>query len=136
MNFEILLAELPKNSISESEKCLILTSKVPDAIWEKLRISDVLRPWTENYEDLKKSLKVYVDRLLADQMIQRQRGRLTHRALTMTPRSQPAEETHTLGGNSQTQTKEARPRGKARADEVEAVEERGTTKESRTRVKE
>ena len=64
--FEILSAELPENSISESEKCLILASKVPDAICDKLRSRDVLRPWTENYEDLKKSLKVYVDRLLAD----------------------------------------------------------------------
>ena len=32
--------------------------------------------------------------------------------------------------------REARPRGKARVDEVEAVEERGTTEESRTRLKE
>ena len=31
---------------------------------------------------------------------------------------------------------EARPRGQARVDEVEAVEERGTTEEIRTRVKE
>ena len=50
VNFEMLLAELPENSISESEKCLILASKVPEAIWDKLRRSAVLRPWTENYE--------------------------------------------------------------------------------------
>ena len=31
--------------------------------------------------------------------------------------------------------REARPRGKVKVDEVEAVEERGTTEESRTRVK-
>ena len=48
VNFEILLAELPENSISESENCLILASKVPDTILDKVRSSDVLRPWTEN----------------------------------------------------------------------------------------
>ena len=48
VKFEILLAELPENRLSESEKCLILASKVPDTIWDKLRSSDVLRPWTEN----------------------------------------------------------------------------------------
>ena len=100
VNFEILLAESPENSISESQKSLILASKVPDAIWDKLQSSDVLRTWTENYEDLKKSLKVYVDRLLADQIIQRQRGRPNHRELPMNTRSQPAEETPTLGGNN------------------------------------
>ena len=48
-------------------------------------------------------------------MIQRQRARPTHRALPMTTRSQPAEETHTLGGNSQTQTTGGKAPGKGRA---------------------
>ena len=96
----------------------------------------MLHPWTENYKDLKTFLKVYVDRLLADQMIQRQRGRPTHRALPITTRSQPAEETLPWMGIVKPKFREARPREKARVDEVEAVEERGTTEESWTRVKE
>ena len=36
VNFEILLEDLPENSISKSENCLILASKVTDAIWDKL----------------------------------------------------------------------------------------------------
>ena len=36
VHFEILLMKLPKNCISEIEKCLILSSKVPGAIWDKL----------------------------------------------------------------------------------------------------
>ena len=114
VNFEIFLADLPENSISECQKCLIVAFKVANAIWDKLRSSDVLRPWTESYQDLKKSLKVYVDRFLADQMIQRQRGRLTHRALPITTRSQPAEETPTSGGNSQTQNKRGKDTGKGK----------------------
>ena len=89
---------------------------MPGAIWDKLQSSDVLRRWTENYEDLKKSLKVYSEQLLADQMIQRQRGRPTHRALPMTTRGQPAEETPTLGGNIQTQTKGGKAPGKVKGE--------------------
>ena len=57
---------------------------------------------------------MYTDRLLADQMIQRQRGRPTHRALPMTTRSQPAKGTPTLDGNSQTQTKGSKAPGKGK----------------------
>ena len=41
VHFEILLMELPENSISKIEKCLILASKVLGAIWYKLRSSNV-----------------------------------------------------------------------------------------------